>query len=123
MGYISRPERLEPETLADIKARHAEGDPGNGCDCDMARHWWSICDYHKGYDDGIDQQRRKARQIEQDATLAEFHEISERTDPSAVDIQFRKNVAHLRQGSTEALTEFWAVLDAGTPERNAKDQT
>ena len=116
MSYMSRPERLEPETLADIKARHAEGDPGNGCDCDMTRDRWSICDYHEGYDDAIDQQRRLLRQVHQDAATA-FGDTQPPTDIRWLGTEQE------RQGSTEALTEFWAVLDAGTPERNAKDQT
>ena len=116
MSYMSRPEALEPETLADIKARHAEGDPGNGCDCDMARHRWLICDYHEGYDDALDQQRRKARQIEQVAAIA-FGGTQPPTDTTTPEM------GHLRQGGTVALTELWAALDSGTLERNAKDQT
>ena len=116
MSYMSRPGTLQPETLADIKARHAEGDPGNGCDCDMTRDRWSICDYHEGFNDALDAQRRKARQIKQDAATA-FGDTQPPTDTRTPEIE------HLRQGATEALTEFWAALDAGTLERNAKDQT
>ena len=116
MSYMSRPERLEPETLADIKARHAEGDPGCECGCNMSRERWLICDYHDGFNDALDQYRRKARQIEQVAATASG-DTQPPTDTTTPEIE------HLRQGSTEALIEFWAALDAGTLERNAKDQT
>ena len=116
MSYMSRPERLEPETLADIKARHAEGDPGNGCGCDMARHRWLICDYHEGFNDAIDQQRRKARQIEQVAATA-FGDTQPPTDIRWLGTEQE------RQRNAQTLTEFWAALDSGTLERNAKDQT
>ena len=114
MSYMSRPEALEPETLADIKARYAEGDPGCECGCDMTRDRWSICDYHEGYDDAIDQQRRKARQIEQDAATA-FGDHQPPTDTRTPEIE------HQRQRNAQTLTEFCAALDAGNIDRNAKD--
>ena len=114
MSYMSRPEALEPETLADIKARHAEGDPGNGCGCELTTDPWLICDYHEGYDDAIDQQRRKARQIEQDAATA-FGDTQPPTDTRTPATKQE------RQRNAQTLTEFWAALDAGNIDRNAKD--
>ena len=115
MSYMSRPEALEPETLADIKARHAEGDPGCECGCDMTRDRWLICDYHEGFNDAIDQQRRKARQIDESAVAA-----SGDAEPSGDTAT--PEIEQERPRDTQTFRQFWAALDAGTIERNPRSE-